>query len=745
MDKKIGVYICKGCGIGESLDVAALAKVATGELKAAVCKDHACLCSKEGAQLVRDDVQGAGVNTVVIAACSPRVMYDVFSYGPAVLLDRVNLREQVVWCQPANDEKTQEMAEDYLRMGIAKLQEMELPEPYKPEGEMSKRVLVVGGGLAGLTASLEAAKAGYEVVLVEREKALGGWMKKLYKQAPQRHPYTQLEEVDIAGKIKAVEAEPRIKVYTGATVAKTVGAPCLFDVHISQNGSEVTERTGAVVLATGAVSYDATKLGHLGFGKHKNVITNVTMEELALKGKITRPSDGKPVKSAAIILCAGSRDPQHLPYCSSTCCVESLKQAKYLRLQDKDAKVYVIYRDVRAAGHYELFYKSVQEDEGIFLTKGVVSGVSEDGGGNLVVEVEDSLLGEKIQLKADLVVLATGMVPMAAVGEVIDLKLEAADEGAKKKEEVKVPTDTIIKSNMLNLEYRQGPEMPPLQHGFPDSHFICFPYESRRTGIYPTGSVRSPMDVPSTIDDATGAALKAIQCVELTSQGMAVHPRAMDLTYPEFFMQRCTQCKRCTVECPFGAINEDEKANPLPNPTRCRRCGVCMGACPERIISFKNYSVRMIGNMIKSVNVPEDWEEKPRIMILACENDAYPALDMVGINRMQYSPWFRVVPMRCLGSMNLIWVADTLSKGIDGILLLGCRHGDEYQCHFIKGSELANIRLSKVQETLDRLVLESARVSLVQLQISDYGELPKILNEFAEKVVGLGPNPYKGF
>jgi quinone-modifying oxidoreductase subunit QmoB len=745
MDKKIGVYICKGCGIGESLDVAALAKVAAGEFKAAVCKDHACLCSKEGAQLVKDDVQGAGVNTVVIAACSPRVMYDVFSYGPAVLLDRVNLREQVVWCQPANDEKTQEMAEDYLRMGISKLQEMELAEPYKPEGEMSKRVLVVGGGLAGLTASLEAAKAGYEVVLVEREKALGGWMKKLYKQAPQRQPYTQLEEVDVAGKIKAVEAEPRIKVYTGATVAKTVGAPCLFDVHISQNGSEAVERTGAIVVATGAVPYDATKLGHLGFGKHKNVITNVAMEELALKGKITRPSDGKPVKSAAIILCAGSRDPQHLPYCSSTCCVESLKQAKYLRLQDKDAKVYVIYRDVRASGHYELFYKSVQEDEGIFFTKGVVSGVSEDGGGNLVVEVDDSLLGEKIQLKTDLVVLATGMVPMAAVGEQIDLKLEAADEGAKKKEEVKVPTDTIIKSDMLNLEYRQGPEMPPLQYGFPDSHFICFPYESRRTGVYASGSVRAPMDVPSTIDDATGAALKAIQCVELTSQGMAVHPRAMDTTYPEFFMQRCTQCKRCTVECPFGAINEDEKANPLPNPTRCRRCGVCMGACPERIISFKNYSIRMIGNMIKSINVPDEYEEKPRIVVLACENDAYPALDMVGINRMQYSPWVRVIPMRCLGSLNLIWVADSLSKGIDGILLLGCRHGDEYQCHFIKGSELANIRLSKVQETLDRLVLESARVRLVQLQISDYPELPHILNEFAEKVVELGPNPYKGF
>jgi quinone-modifying oxidoreductase subunit QmoB len=153
----------------------------------------------------------------------------------------------------------------------------------------------------------------------------------------------------------------------------------------------------------------------------------------------------------------------------------------------------------------------------------------------------------------------------------------------------------------------------------------------------------------------------------------------------------------------------------------------------------------MIGNMIKSINVPDEYEEKPRIVVLTCENDAYPALDMIGINRMQYSPWVRVIPMRCLGSMNLIWIADSLSKGIDGIVLIGCRHGDEYQCHFIKGSELANIRLSKVQETLDRLVLESARVKLVQVQISDYGELPKIINEFADTVVELGPNPYKGF
>jgi quinone-modifying oxidoreductase subunit QmoB len=239
--------------------------------------------------------------------------------------------------------------------------------------------------------------------------------------------------------------------------------------------------------------------------------------------------------------------------------------------------------------------------------------------------------------------------------------------------------------------------------------------------------------------------MKAIQCIELTARGAAVHPRAGDLTYPEFAMQRCTQCKRCTVECPFGAINEDEEANPLPQPTRCRRCGVCMGACPERIISFKNYSVPMVGGMVKAMNVPEEDEEKPRILVLACENDAYPALDMAGLNRMTYNAWVRVIPLRCLGSMNLVWIADSLSKGIDGVLLLGCEHGDDYQCHFIKGSELASIRLSKVSETLDRLALESDRVRFETVSIVDYNKLPGILDEFAETIDKVGPNPFKGW
>jgi quinone-modifying oxidoreductase subunit QmoB len=736
VDKKLAVYICTGCGIGDALDIDALSNVATKEYKVPVCKSHPFLCGAEGVGMIKQDMEGEGVNTIIIAACSMRVNYDVFNF-PNTIVERVNLREQGVWCHPANDEDTQMLAEDSLRMGIVKAQQMSLPEPFQAEN-LSKNVLVVGGGLAGLTAALESARAGYKTVLVEKNSSLGGWVAKLHKQVGLKPPYNELEDNNINQLIKEVEENPDITVYKGAQIQKISGAPGMFDVEINQSGSVATERVGSIVLATGAVAYDATKLSHLGFGQYPNVITGEMFEEMAARGEFKRPSDGREARSVAFILCAGSRDKEHLPYCSAICCTESLKQALYVKEKDPEATVYIFYKDMRAAGNYEFLYQRVQKEGALFF-RGEIAGIEEDGG-SLIIEFDDVLVGDRIRTEpVDLVVLATGMVPTTAIGE--RLVIQSDDQG----KDSEPPADEIIKSNILNLEYRQGPELPTLKYGFADSHFICFPYETRRTGIYAAGSVRAPMDIPSTIRDATGAALKAIQCIELTAQGSAVHPRVWDLSFPEFFMQRCTQCKRCTVECPFGAINEDEKANPLPNPTRCRRCGTCMGACPERIISFKNYSVPMIGSMVKAIEVPEEDEEKPRIIIFACENDAYPALDMAGINRMTISPWVRIIPVRCLGSMNLIWIADALSKGIDGILLLGCKHGDDYQCHFIKGSELASYRLSKISETLNRLALESDRVRMEQVSIMDYDRIPQIIEDFVSKLEEVGPNPYKGF
>jgi quinone-modifying oxidoreductase subunit QmoB len=169
-----------------------------------------------------------------------------------------------------------------------------------------------------------------------------------------------------------------------------------------------------------------------------------------------------------------------------------------------------------------------------------------------------------------------------------------------------------------------------------------------------------------------------------------------------------------------------------------------MGACPERIVTFKDYSVDIISAMIKAVNVPDEYEEKPRILALLCENDAFPALDLVGQHRLQYSPFVRVIPVRCLGSVNIEWVKEAVSSGFDGVILIGCKYGDDYQCHFIKGSELADSRGENIREKLEQMAMENERVELHQLQISEYERLPEIFNKFAEMIEEIGMNPFKG-
>lgn len=711
-EKKLGFYVCKGCEIGQSLDVAGLQKVAKKEGKIPICKEHEVLCSPEGIQFLKDEIANEGVNCLVIAACSPRVKYEEFDF-PGCLIERVNLRELVVWTQEPNSEEAQALAEDYVRMGCARIKKADIPEPYAGE-PIDKTVLVIGGGITGLTAALEAANAGSSVVLVEKEAELGGYGAKLYRQTPRSYPYQEPEEPAVFAKIKEVNAHPKIRVLTSSLVERVEGQPGLYDVDVRSNGNLETMRMGAIILAAGWKPYDANKLGHLGYGQSPDVITNLQMEEMAAKGKIVRPSDGREAKRVAFIQCAGSRDPEHLPYCSAFCCMTSLKQAHYVRQMNPNSLAYIIYKDIRTPGQYELFYKHMQNDPGVLLTKGDVTGVSVGDGGNLYVHAENTLLGEKIKLEADLVVLATGMVP------------------------------ATLDEPILNLTYRQGPGLPDLElfDGFADSNFICFQYETRRTGIYAAGCVRQPMDMATSMEDAAGAALKAIQCLEHCEKGIAVHPRAWDITWPDPFMQRCTQCRRCTEECPFGAIDEDEKGNPYFKYNRCRRCGTCMGACPERIISFKDFSVDIIGSMIKGMEVPE---EGFFVLGLVCENDALPALEAAGIHRLRLDPRVRFIPVRCLGSLNLVWIADALSRGVDGVLLLGCKFGEDYQCHFAKGSELANERMGKLQETLDRLMLEAERAQVIEVAIDDFDRLPGIIEKFMVRLEEIGPNPFKEF
>ncbi len=707
--KNTGVFICTSCGIKECIDTSGLSKIAEGSVKFGNCMEVPKLCHSEGLEIIKKSISDGQLNKVLIAACSPRAKTEEFSFNPDVMLERVNLREQVVGSHEAGDEDTQMLAEDMMRMSLAKLEFTQLPIPYIPE-KISKDILVIGGGISGITAALEGARAGYKILLLERENDLGGWLNTLYKQIPTKGPWDKPQEPIIGPALEAVHKEDNITIMTGTEILEISGQPGAFEVRMSRSGEEIESHIGAIVLASGWEPYDPSTVANLSYKDQPDIITSLEFEKLARNGRFARPSDGREVKNILFVQCAGSRDKDHLPYCSSVCCGTSLKQAQYIREANPDANVFIIYKDIRMPGMSENYYLEVQKDSRIFLTKGEVSGISltED---QLLVNVKDSLIHNSMEIAVDMVVLAVGMTPR--------------------------------NSEDLKLAYRQGPGLPTLKYDFPDSHFICFPYETRRTGIYAAGSVRAPLSVDDSIEDAAGAMLKAIQCVETTKRGEAMHPRSGDQSYPELYMQRCTDCKRCTEECPFGAYDETEKGTPLPNPTRCRRCGICMGSCPERIISFKDYSIQSVSAMIKAVEVPDEFEEKPRVLAFVCENDAYPAFDMAGMKGLKYSPFIRIIPVRCIGSVNKVWISDALSKGFDGIMQIGCKPGDDYQCHFIQGSELTETRGENIQETLQTMMLEPERIRTEFIEIDEFDKIPDLINDYMEEIELIGPNPFK--
>jgi len=732
-EMKTAAYICTGCGIGDRLDVKTMEKIATKEGKMALVKNHTFLCGEEGVAMIKNDIANDGVTHLMIAGCSRRAKTEAFHF-PTAAMARANLREGVLWVVAEgddHDEVRQEMADDYVRMGCAELKKMKVPGG-NPNLASNKRIMVVGGGFTGLTSALEIAQTGYEVLLVEKTGQLGGRAAKAWRSAPDRAPYADPQPTGLPELIAKVAAHPKIKLLLNTTIAETGGAPGRFSITLAtESGSTSTEEIGAIVQASGYTPYDINKLPELGGGKLPNVVDQAGLEALALaaNGGPIKRADGKEVKSVAFLQCAGQRDDTgtHLAYCSGHCCSTSVLQARYFKDSNPAIDTAVIYQDLRLPGMGEDFYRAAQE-KGVTFTKGKVSSVDAAGDGARV-NFHDLILDEDTSLDADLVVLATGQVPNSGVN------IELPDEDPVKAEKVSI----------LNLNYRQGKDLPILKQGFNDSHFICFPYETRRTGIYAAGPVRRPMDLAQAREDATGAALKAIQAVENASVGRAAHPRSGDLSYPIVRLEGCTQCKRCTVECPFGAIDEDERRFPVFNESRCRRCGTCMGACPVRVISFENYNVDTVASQIKCLDMPDEFSEKPRILILACENDAYPALDMAGLQREVYSAFVRAIPVRCLGSVNLVWITDALNSGWDGIMMMGCKKGDDYQCHFVKGSEMAHYRLSKVDDTLKQLGLEKERVITHEVAITDNVRCAKLINDYAAQIKELGLSPLKGF
>ena len=409
----------------------------------------------------------------------------------------------------------------------------------------NSKILVVGGGMSGLTAAIEAAESGAQVIITEKEPYLGGRVAQLHRYFPKLCPPTCGLEIQF----RRIRENPRITFHTMAEVTQVTGSPGDYEVTVQVRPRYVNDRcvachacaeacpawrvndfnygldktkaaylpydlafpqkyvidmsvctgdcgqkcaeaceyeavdlgmqpqtftynVGAIVLAGGWELYDTGKIETLGSGQVKNVITNMQMERLAAAngptgGKILRPSDNQPPKKVAFVQCAGSRDENHLPYCSYICCMASLKQATYLREQYPESEVTVYYIDLRTPGRYEQFMWKVRDDEGVSLIRGKVAKLEQQPGtANVVATVEDTISGRKLKETFDMVVLAAGMVP-------------------------------TTKNNPFPLPLSYTPEGFVIPELLPE-------------GVYAVASMKSPLDVMKSNEDATGAALKSL-------------------------------------------------------------------------------------------------------------------------------------------------------------------------------------------------------------------------------------------
>jgi len=495
----VGVFVCTGCEIGAAVPLENLEKVAS-EAGVAIFTAHENLCSPEGVAVIRSAVDDGTVDGVVIAACSHRAKTEEFRFDPtSVHVERVCLREQVAWSQPHGEMDTCLLAEDLLRMGVVRTGIATAPA--RLGQTVDRTVMVVGGGLAGLKAAQAAAGMGNPVLLVESADRLGGYVAGLKDLVPEVPPYDTIHANGIAALVAAVEADPDIRIRTSSRTQRIDGQPGQFEVElVGPGGSEVLQ-VGAIVQATGARPYDTAKLAHLGYGASANVVTTQDLERMLAAGDLKCPAGGGAPRRVVFVQCAGSRDPEHLPYCSSECCAASLKQVAAIHRDHPGVETAVVYRDLRAPGQLEHFYRGVQELPDSLFVRGEVAGVEKTPDDRLTVFITESLLGDDVSLDADLVVLATGMVPVAADGEALAtgmvpvaadgeairelrdargrIERNESDSQVKAAQEVVAKLEAHDGTQILNLGYRQGPDLPVLSYNFNDSHFICFPYETR--------------------------------------------------------------------------------------------------------------------------------------------------------------------------------------------------------------------------------------------------------------------------
>ena len=636
---RIGVYVCHcGLNIAGVIDVKGVAEFAGKLPDVEIARDNKYLCSDAGQKLIKEDIEKLKLERVVVASCSPRMHEATFREAVEkaglnpYLLEMTNIREQDSWCHSEKPEEATQKAKALIKMAVNRAARLEPLERGRIKANRS--VLVVGGGIAGIQASLDLAKAGFKVFLVEKSPSIGGRMAQLDKTFPTldcsaciltprmaevgRHPSIELltysEVESLTGFVGNFEATIRTKPrYIDSTQCTGCGEcekvcpisiPSEFDLGLKnrkavyrpfpqaipnvftidmnacveclkcEKACELPDvidhkqkeehrkiTVGSVIVTVGCEVFDASLVPALGYGIYPNVISNIEFERLSnaagpTGGKILNLETKEPPKSVAFIQCVGSRDKRFYTQCCRIGCMVTLKQAILIKEKlGQSTDVCICHNDMRSFGKaYEEFYERARQ-MGIRFIKGLPSEVKLAPNGSLSFDVYESNTQKLLEIHADLIVLASGLTPGADFSKVQEvLRIQRSPDGF-----------------------------------FLEAHPKLQPLETPTRGIFLAGTCHSPKDIPDTVAQASGAAMKA---VELLITGEV----EIDPFIAVVEENLCSGCRICESVCPYQAIEmktqiadgeEKEVASVLA--AVCQGCGACSVACPTTAIDMQHY------------------------------------------------------------------------------------------------------------------------------------------------------------
>jgi heterodisulfide reductase subunit A len=677
---RIGVFVCHcGTNIGGFVDVPGVIEYVKRLPGVVYAEQDLYTCADNGLTAIKAAITDHQLNRIVVAACTPRTHAPLFRSAcrdaglNPYLFEFVNIRDQCSWVHMNEKEKATAKAKDLLRMGIAKAALLEPDEDISVDVEPS--ALVIGSGIAGMTAALSLAKQGFLVYLVEKERELGGMLKNLHSLFPSYQGSAQ----SLKPILDEVRSTEKITVLVSSVIRDLKGFIGNFDVIVNRNGEEIPLRVGTIIVATGAVPFEPE--GLYRYHDSDQVITQFELEKMMNAGFA-------PPEDIVMIQCVGSRG-QSVSYCSRICCMVAIKNAILLKEMNPDARISILHNDIQVYGaDYETQYRRARET-GIKFIKFLPERPPTVG--DRICTVYDPVLRRELDIRSDMVVLSTPLVQT---------------------------TEAEQLSKVLKVPLGQD-------KFFFEAHLKIRPVDFANDGIYVCGTARGPAGIPESVEQALAAASRA---------GIPMWNRVfkIDAISSMIDPDLCTGCGVCENLCPHGAIRiENKKARTLR--ALCKGCGNCGAACPTHAITMSHFTDEQIHAQIHAA-FQERREDEIKIIAFCCNWCSYAGADFAGAARFQYPPNTRIIRVMCSARVDPVFVFDALTEGADGVLISGCHLQD---CHYIEGNLETLRRYNLLHTVFERYGLDE-RIRLEWISASEGEKFSEITKSFIDRIRSLG-------